>query len=86
MRKALKRAKNLRELKEQFNEVSSTIAGDTRWSAQAILFIAEALTRLERNSSVPTINLIAEDEMRRIVREEWLAIQAETEVKEPVGV
>jgi hypothetical protein len=44
---ALKRARSLKELRHEFDSISSTVAGDTRFGAQAILFIAERLENIE---------------------------------------
>lgn len=44
---ALKRAPDIRTLKDDFQKVKTAVAGDTRFSAEAVLFIAESLTRIE---------------------------------------
>lgn len=46
--KGLKPAKDLRDLRQQFDSIHSTVAGDTRFSAQAVFFLSEQLSRIER--------------------------------------
>jgi hypothetical protein len=43
----LKAAHDIKELRAQFNTIKSTVAGDTRFGAQAILFVAERLVSIE---------------------------------------
>lgn len=43
----LKAAKDLKDLRGEFASIRSAVAGDTRFSAQAILFLSERLTRIE---------------------------------------
>lgn len=43
----LKRAKDLKDLRSQFDSIRSIVAGDTRFGAQAILFVSERLARIE---------------------------------------
>lgn len=43
----LKAAENLKDLRGHFASIKSTVAGDTRFSAQAILFLSERLSRIE---------------------------------------
>jgi hypothetical protein len=44
---SLTRVKSIKELKHEFSTIQSTVAGDTRFSAQAILFMAECIDRME---------------------------------------
>jgi len=43
----LKRTTSIKELQREFASIKTTVAGDTRFGAQAILFIAERLTNIE---------------------------------------
>jgi len=61
----LTRAKDLLQLRDQFETIRSTVAGDTRFSAQAILFLSERLSRIES---------LLEEQLK-------LARQAETKAK-----
>ena len=61
----LTRAKDLLQLRDQFETIRSTVAGDTRFSAQAILFLSERLSRIES---------LLEEQLK-------LARQAKTKVK-----
>lgn len=40
-------ARDIKELRRQFDAIKSTVAGDTRFGAQAILFVAERLVAIE---------------------------------------
>lgn len=44
----LRRATDIKELRRDFDSIRSTVAGDTRFGAQAIMFIAEKLDALTR--------------------------------------
>ena len=61
----LKAAKDLKDLRAHFATIHSTVAGDTRFSAQAILFLSERLSRIES---------LLEEQLK-------LARQAETKAK-----
>ena len=37
----LRRTTDIKELRREFDSIRSTVAGDTRFGAQAIMFIAE---------------------------------------------
>jgi len=44
----LRRTTDIKELRREFDSIRSTVAGDTRFGAQAIMFIAEQLDALTR--------------------------------------
>lgn len=44
---ALDSARDIKELRRQFGTIKSTVAGDTRFGAQAIMFVAERLVSIE---------------------------------------
>jgi hypothetical protein len=43
----LRRSNNIKELRREFDTIRSTVAGDTRFGAQAILYIAETLDAIQ---------------------------------------
>lgn len=44
----LESARDIKDLRKQFGTIKSTVAGDTRFGAQAILFVAERLVSIEK--------------------------------------
>lgn len=48
----LRRTTDIKELRAEFDTIRSTVAGDTRFGAQAIMFIAEKLDALTRERPV----------------------------------
>lgn len=43
----LEQANDIKALRKQFDSIKSSVAGDTRFGAQAILFLAERLVSIE---------------------------------------
>ncbi|TEU01981.1 MAG: hypothetical protein E3J29_00185 [Dehalococcoidia bacterium] len=81
----MKRAKNLKELGQQFDAIKSGVAGDTNFTAAALLWLCENRDGNERQALRKAIIAFTK-EQRALRRELMAARQVEATLADRIGI